>query len=149
MGGGYSEMLLKRAWEYLDEGQSRAIMLRMIDRKILAYESEVPLMRQKVETLQVTSDRIESGCNGACRTAGPSGRRARQDFHASSSGANAPPPRSRGRPPGQGPASAPRSRSHPPAVRVGAETCTTTALSEGSRPRRYERATAITSIVSF
>lgn len=69
MGSGYRDVLLKRAWDYLDEDQTRAIILRMIDKKILAYESEMQLMRQKVETLQVMREMIASGCNEACRTA--------------------------------------------------------------------------------
>lgn len=63
------ELLKKRAWEYLDEDQTRAIILRMIDKKILWLESEMQLKRQKVETLQIMRDMIAEGCNEACRTA--------------------------------------------------------------------------------
>ena len=61
-------MLLMRAWEYLDEDQTRAMILRMIDKKILWLESEMQIKRQKVETLQVMRDAIAAGCNEACKT---------------------------------------------------------------------------------
>lgn len=70
MGGtGYRDMLLKRAWEYLDEDQTRAIILRMIDKKMLALESEMQLMRQRVETLQIMREMIAAGSSEECRTA--------------------------------------------------------------------------------
>ena len=69
MGGEYRDMLLMRAWEYLDEDQTRQMILRMIDKKILYIESEMQIKRQKVETLQVMRDAIAAGSNAACRTA--------------------------------------------------------------------------------
>ncbi len=65
MGGGYRDMLLMKAWEYLDEDQTRAMILRMIDKKILYLESEMQLKRQNVETLQVMREMIAKGCNEA------------------------------------------------------------------------------------
>jgi hypothetical protein len=70
MGGGYRDMLLQRAWEYLDEDQTRAMILRMIDKKILWLESEMQIKRQKVETLQIMRDMIAEGCSEECKTAG-------------------------------------------------------------------------------
>ena len=67
--GGHRDMLLMRAWEYLDEDQTRAMILRMIDKKILWLESAMQLKRQKVETLQIMRDMIAEGCNEACKSA--------------------------------------------------------------------------------
>jgi hypothetical protein len=69
MGCGHRDMLLKRAWEYLDEDQTKAMMLRMIDKKILGLESGMQLMREKVETLQTMRDMIASGSNENCTAA--------------------------------------------------------------------------------
>lgn len=62
------ELLKKRAWEYLDEDQTRALILRLIDKKILALESRMELGRQKVETLQLMREMIAAGSSEESRT---------------------------------------------------------------------------------
>jgi hypothetical protein len=69
MGGGYRDMLLKRAWEYLDEDQTRQMILRMIDKKILYIESRMQLGQQKLETLKMMREMIAASGTGAGRTA--------------------------------------------------------------------------------
>lgn len=59
MGGmGYRDMLLKRAWEYLDEDQTRQMILRMLDKKILYIESRMKMGQQKLETMKMMREMI-------------------------------------------------------------------------------------------
>lgn len=58
------EMLKKRAWEYLDEDQTRQMILRMIDKKILYVESRMQLGQQKLETLKMMREMIAQGGTG-------------------------------------------------------------------------------------
>ena len=61
---GYRDMLLKRAWEYLDEDQTRKMILRMLDKKILYIESRMELGKQKVETMKMMREMIAQGGTG-------------------------------------------------------------------------------------
>ena len=61
MGGGYRDMLLTKAWEYLDEDQTRQMILRMIDKKILYIELKMQLGTQKLETLKMMREMIAKG----------------------------------------------------------------------------------------
>ncbi len=58
------EMLKKHAWEYLDEDQTRTIILRLIDKKILYIESRMQLGQQKLETLKMMREMIAQGGTG-------------------------------------------------------------------------------------
>jgi len=66
MGGGYRELLLMKAWGYLDEDQTRQMILRMIDKKILYIELKMKLGTQKLETLKLMREMIaaQSGSAG-------------------------------------------------------------------------------------
>ncbi len=59
--GGYRDMLLMRAWEYLDEDQTRQMILRMLDKKILYIESKMEMGKQKLETMKMMREMIEKG----------------------------------------------------------------------------------------
>jgi hypothetical protein len=65
MGGmGYRDMLLKRAWEYLDEDQTRQMILRMLDKKILYIEARMEMGKQKLETMKMMREMIAKGGTG-------------------------------------------------------------------------------------
>ena len=58
------ELIKKRAWEYLDEDQTRTIVLRLLDKKILYIESRMQLGQQKLETLKMMREMIAQGTSG-------------------------------------------------------------------------------------
>lgn len=62
--GGHRDMLLMRAWEYLDEEQTRTMILRMLDKKILYIEMKMQLGQQKLETLKMMREMIAKGRTG-------------------------------------------------------------------------------------
>ncbi|HIH03584.1 MAG TPA: hypothetical protein HA263_06975 [Methanoregulaceae archaeon] len=65
MGGmGYRDMLLKRAWEYLDEDQTRQMILRMLDKKILYIGAKMEMGKQKLETMKMMREMIAKGGTG-------------------------------------------------------------------------------------
>ncbi len=63
-GMGYRDMLLKRAWEYLDEDQTRQMILRMLDKKILYIDMRMKLGQQKLETLKLMREMIATAGTG-------------------------------------------------------------------------------------
>ena len=58
------ELIKKRAWEYLDEDQTRTIVLRLLEKKILYIESRMQLGQQKLETLKMMREMIAQGTSG-------------------------------------------------------------------------------------
>ncbi|MEN6519157.1 MAG: hypothetical protein ABFC38_13445 [Methanospirillum sp.] len=61
---GYRDMLLKRAWEYLDEDQTRQMILRMLDKKILYIGAKMEMGKQKLETMKMMREMIAKGGTG-------------------------------------------------------------------------------------
>lgn len=64
MGWSHRDMLLMRAWQYLDEDQTRQMILRMLDKKILYIESKMEMGKQKLETMRMMREMIAKGGTG-------------------------------------------------------------------------------------